>query len=859
MSKNDNLKNTKQKIPLIERIVVCGVTMKAIQNLSELGNIINNEELIIESLNNLEIEILEEYKSALLTEEKCSFISNIPKYSMPFGLSPKFIKNKNNNNNYDGDKKIISFSLVNNTKLKHCSSLSFYEYYNYNNKDFLLKKSITLISPKDYYGTHKIILENIYKIISNYYIYKNKNQNMIRKIYIENSFSNNIIFSEYQLLPFYFSFILNSLDINPNNNKVIKSFHVIPLSSIPIIKNTNSNNNINNNENYNNNNYNNNNKMGYDDFFMKLYIDDKTPFPIKDYNLSIVLDKFHEDDLIILYQSLLMEYEIIIIFNNFEEINIIIYSLLAILYPLKWKFPITSFLLPETEVMLDAPFATVIGVHESFRYVIEYKIKKNCFNTETTIIYDLQDKRFILKDPNFPTLQSKLSNEIRSSLYFLKSEIYQLKNKAIKKNCELMKLFEENEKLCMKIDTNIYINMKIISIFFNVFLDLIKNFKNSIKYQVLNKIDINNCEPSDFFDFNKFEKEFKREFSNTYFRFFKNFIKTLMLSYFLRSFIKYSNQKKSFLFINETLSKLTEKDMVNPRKYLRLLYSRNIKNNFANYYLIKYISLNSLLNNYIQKIGRNNMDLNNATMKSIKVWNPIDISKIIMFSDNLINTYYSNSLHSSKIGDSLINSIMLLGINSNISYKDNKDYFSEKINDNEEIYNIIKEYSNQSNNNSNFPIGATSYHHRSSSSMNEKLFQQQKYDKNFIYTNPFSLNDKFTQIDYSGIISVNTFVPMSKGGKNDLYSENKLGLINNANNEDDDNSGLIHPKKNTTITQQILKNNEILGGSKKKINQKQKSTKPLRLNYNSLTNVAPGAMAKHAGDEDENISIPDDL
>ena len=840
MSKNENLKNPKIKIPLIERIIVCGVSMNSIQNLQELSNPVCNEELMIESLSNLNIEILEEYKSSLLKEESCSFISNIPKYSIPFGLSPKIIKVKNNN--YDGDKKIITFSLVNNTKLKHCSSLSFYENYSHNNKDFLLKKSITLISSKDYYGTHRDILENLYKIISNYFIYKNKNQNLIRKIYIENSFTNNIIFSEYQLLPFYFSFILNSLDINPNNNKVIKSFHIIPLSSLPY-----------------KNNINDNNKIGYDDFFMKLYIDDKTPFPIKDYNLSILLDKFHVDDLIILYQSLLMEYEIILIFNNFEEINILIYSLLAILYPLKWKFPITSFLLPETEVMLDAPFATVIGVHESFRYVIEYKIKKDCFNTETTIIYDLQDKRFILKDPNFPTLQSKLSNEIRSSLYFLKSEIYQLKNKAIKKNCELMKLFDGNEKLCMKIDTNIYVNMKIISIFFNVFLDLIKNFKNSIKYQILNKIDINNCEPSDFFDFNKFEKEFKKEFSNTYFRFFKNFIRTLMLSYFLRSFIKYSNQKKSFLFINETLSKLTEKDMVNPRKYLRLLYSRNLKNNLANYYLIKYISLNSLLNNYIQKIGRNNMDFNNSTIKSVKVWNPIDISKIIMFSDNLINTYYSNSLHGSKIGDSLINSIMLLGINSNISYKDNKDFFSEKINDNDDIYNTIKEYSNQYNNSNNFPIGTSAYHHRSSSSMNEKLFQQQKYDKNFIYTNPFSLNDKFAQIDYSGIISVNTFVPLSKGGKNDLYSDNKLGMKNNSNIEDDENSGLIHPKKNTTITQQILKNNELLGGNKKKINQKQKSTKPLRLNYNSLTNVAPGAMAKHAGDEDENISIPDDL
>ena len=846
---NENEKNQKMKMPLIERIIICGVSKEDFKNIPELLNSPLNEELIIESLSNLNIQILEEYKSLLIKEENCSYISNIPKYSIPFGLSPNIKKSKNYN--YEGDKKIISFSLVNNMKLKHCASLSFYENYTYNNIDFILKKSITLISSKDYYGCHREILNNIYNIISNYYIYKNKNQNLLRKVYIENSFSNNInYFSDYQLLSFYFSFLLNSFDINPNNNKLIKSFFVI---SLPPIQYKNTNNNKNTNDNYSINKEKIKKLLGFDDFFMNIYLDDKTPFPIKDYNLSILLDKFHVDDLIILYQSLLMEYEIILLFNNFEEINILIYSLLAILYPLKWKFPITSFLLPETEVMLDAPFATVIGVHESFKYVIEFKIKKNCFNTETTIIYDLQEKIFILKDPNFPNLQSKLLNEIRSSLYFLQSEIYQFKNNFIKTNCDLMKLFEKNEKLCMKINKNIYINMKIISIFFNVFLDLIKNFKNSIKYEVLNKIDINNCEPNDFFDFNKFEKEFKKEFSNTYFRFFKNFTKTLMLSNFLRSFIKYSNQKKIFLFINETLSKLTEKDIGNPRKYLYNIYSNNIRNNMSNYYLIKYINLNSLLNNYMQKIGRNNIDSNNNVLiKSNNIWNPIETSKIISFSDNMFNTYYSNTLHSSKIGDSLMNSLMLLGINSNITKNDIKDFFSDKIKENEEIYNILRDYSNIFQN-KNISIGNTGYHHRSSSSMNEKLFQQQKYDRNFMYTNPFHLNEKY--MDYNEIISVNTFVPISKASKKDLYSENKSGLmfISDEAEEEFEN---MHPKKNTTMTQQIMKNNDSIGINKKKINQK---SKPTRLNYNSLTNVTSGAMAKHAGDEDENISIPEDI
>ena len=326
-----------------------------------------------------------------------------------------------------------------------------------------------------------------------------------------------------------------------------------------------------------------------------------------------------------------------------------------------------------------------------------------------------------------------------------------------------------------------------------------------------------------------------------------------MLSNFLRSFIKYSNQKKIFLFINETLSKLTEKDIGNPRKYLYNIYSNNIRNNMSNYYLIKYINLNSLLNNYMQKIGRNNIDSNNNVLiKSNNIWNPIETSKIISFSDNMYNTYYSNTLHSSKIGDSLMNSLMLLGINSNITKNDIKDFFSDKIKENEEIYNILRDYSNIFQN-KNISIGNTGYHHRSSSSMNEKLFQQQKYDRNFMYTNPFHLNEKY--MDYNEIISVNTFVPISKASKKDLYSENKSGLmfISDEAEEEFEN---MHPKKNTTMTQQIMKNNDSIGINKKKINQK---SKPTRLNYNSLTNVTSGAMAKHAGDEDENISIPEDI
>ena len=804
MQKNENStnKNHKIKIPLIERIIVCGISKKKLNEIKQ--PILSNEELLIETLSNINIEILEEYDSSMIKKDiSNTYINNIPKYSIPFGLSPKIIKNKSNNI-YDTDKKIISFSLVENTKLKHCSSLSFYDNYKINTKDILIKKSITLVSAKDYYDTQKKILEYIYKILINHYSYKNTNLNLVRKILYENYFSHEKIFiEEYSLLPFYFSFILNSWDINPSNNKLIKSFHVLPLKSENIL---------------------NNNKIT-SDFFIKLFINDKSPFPIKDYNISILLYKFHIDDLIIIYQALLMEYEIILIFDNFEEINILIYSLLSLIYPLKWKFPITSFLLPETEVMLDAPFATIIGVHESFKYLIEYKIKKECFNLETTIIYDLKEKNFVLKDPNFPLLDNKLINNIKSSLYFLKADLLQFKHGTIKFNNGLMKLFDKNEKIVNKIEHSKYINIKIISIFFNIFLDLIKNFKSCIKYDEIekNKININTSEPNDFFDFNKFEQNFIFDSTSSYNQFFLNFSKTLMFTNFVRNFILYENKKKIFIFINELITKLSEKELTNQKRYLNTIIDKNIKMTLSSYYLIKYINLNNLLNNYFIK-GINSNEINQK-INSNEIWNQLDKNKIKYFSENLLNTYYPNILYNSKTNESFIDNITLIGINSTITSNNSiNEILNMKMKDNDDVYNAIKNSLEEKKSSNIINIRNTG-HHKSSSSMNEKIFQQQKFDMNLNFDLINQKNNNLIKDKEQNMIStVNTY---SKGNPNNNIKNSNL--------------------------------NNISLETKKKMNQKIKAMKPLRISYNSLTNVIQGAMAKHAGDEDDIINMPDDF
>jgi len=59
MQKNENFnsKNNKVKIPLIERIIICGVSKKDLNDIEK--SILNDEKLLIDSLSNLAIGILE--------------------------------------------------------------------------------------------------------------------------------------------------------------------------------------------------------------------------------------------------------------------------------------------------------------------------------------------------------------------------------------------------------------------------------------------------------------------------------------------------------------------------------------------------------------------------------------------------------------------------------------------------------------------------------------------------------------------------------------------------------------------------------------------------------------------------------
>lgn len=289
---------------------------------------------------------------------------------------------------------IHSFSLITrSSKRKHCTCLNFYETYEHkdtltNNIKFSYLKSICLISCKPLYTTMKTILQYIYSILKNYKDKKITAPEQLRliclkkdKVGVSNSNSNNNnlngnlskiassnnTFKSYQvlkeilILEFYFSFLLNSLNCN---KKIISSDHLI-------------NNIINNNiplnideKSYNILSIGNN---GGNKSFLKYHLNSQYGYPVVDYDLTFILDKFNVEDIIKIYLSLLMEYKLIIVFDDYSEINNIIFAFISILYPLKWNFPIISFITETLIETLEAPFAVILGLHSKYLGIVKLK------------------------------------------------------------------------------------------------------------------------------------------------------------------------------------------------------------------------------------------------------------------------------------------------------------------------------------------------------------------------------------------------------------------------------------------------------------------------------------------------------
>jgi hypothetical protein len=275
----------------------------------------------------------------------------------------------------------------------------------------------------------------------------------LKYVYLKHNKSKSYtVLKEHSIIDFYFSFLLNSL----LHSKEEKSFY---LNSIG-------------------------NNAGKK-CFIKYHLNSNYGYPLKDFDLTTLLDKFNVEDLIKIYLCLLVEYKLILIFEDYEDINTLIFSLIALIYPLKWNFPVVSFITQSLIETLEAPFGIIIGLPMKFLPVLNLKMEQKAI-TEETLIYNLKTKAFLYMPERFPSLPPKMSNELKSNIYMVLSEKLSLTSDVDNNETELSKMFTND--VFKEVNYSNYLNLRFVQVFFNLFLEIVKNLESSIYFNKVKSI-----------------------------------------------------------------------------------------------------------------------------------------------------------------------------------------------------------------------------------------------------------------------------------------------------------------------------------------------------------------------------------
>jgi hypothetical protein len=201
-----------------------------------------------------------------------------------------------------------------------------------------MTRVICIVSNSPLYNTCKEFLNDMMSIIINYKLNKALFPEQLKYVCLKDKVKSYTVLKEYYILEFYFAFVLNSIKQTKEEN----GYNILSVG----------------------------NNIGRK-IFMKYYQNSSgNGFPIPDYDMTLLLDRFNVEDLIKIYMCLLMEYKLILIFDDYSDINLLIFAIISLLYPLKWNFPIISFITPSLMETLEAPFALVIGVHSKYTQTV---------------------------------------------------------------------------------------------------------------------------------------------------------------------------------------------------------------------------------------------------------------------------------------------------------------------------------------------------------------------------------------------------------------------------------------------------------------------------------------------------------
>jgi hypothetical protein len=121
------------------------------------------------------------------------------------------------------------------------------------------------------------------------------------------------------------------------------------------------------------------------------------------------------DNIILLWEALMLEKKIFITSNNKENLCQICMALISLLFPFKWIHVLIPVLPEKLKVFIDAPVPLLIGLC--------YKYNLNEFPSDA-IVYNLDSDTFEKYNDKFPKLPSKLFASLHKRLEKFKKKFH---------------------------------------------------------------------------------------------------------------------------------------------------------------------------------------------------------------------------------------------------------------------------------------------------------------------------------------------------------------------------------------------------------------------------------------------------
>ena len=266
---------------------------------------------------------------------------------------------------------------------------------------------------------------------------------------------------------------------------------------------------------------------------------------------------------------------------------------------------------------------------------IQYLPYLNFYYSKNAFVYSLKDKKFINcpfnnENNNEEILSEEIINDIKSQLYFILGEKLTINSDMNFDETDLGLIFDNYT--CKKINTSLYLNLKIVSIFFRGFLILINGLNSSLNF----KYHFNNNKNDENNNINDFFKNYNLFIKGNKFR--QNLVNSKSFQTFLKKYIKKYKSNSKYMFIYKTLNEIKNKNYNDMNNYLEKIFKEQIRNGIINYYNFDYINLDKIFLDYINlKEKENHTNINNTKEYLLNASTHFTLFQLININQNIID------------------------------------------------------------------------------------------------------------------------------------------------------------------------------------------------------------------------------